>query len=63
MTVLIHEHDGALAPKNIAIVCCGDPIGRVHFRSAALTSRAASRFAKLQVAFLKGRLIALSARV
>lgn len=60
MTVLIHEHDGALAPKNIAIVCCGDPIGRVHFRSAALTSRAASRFAKLQVAFLKGRLIAPS---
>lgn len=60
MTILIREHDGALAPANIAIACRFDAIGRVHFRSGDLTSRAASRFAKIQVAFLKGRLAAPS---
>jgi hypothetical protein len=60
MTVLIREHDGAMAPSNIAITCRFDAIGRVHFRSGNLTSRAASRFAKIQTAFLKGRLLAPS---
>lgn len=56
MTTLIHDCDGALVPENIAITCRFDPIGRVHFRSGKLTSRSASRFGKLQAAFLKGRL-------
>lgn len=60
MTVLIRDRDEALASANIAIACHHDTIGRVHFRSAPLTSYAAGRFAKLQQAFLKGHLAAPS---
>lgn len=60
MTALMNEYDGALAPENIAIACHFDAIGRVHFRSGPATSRAASRFAKIQAAVLKGRLVAPS---
>lgn len=56
MPVLMAERDEAMAPANIAIACRVDAIGRVHFRCSDLTSYAASRFAKIQQAYLKGRL-------
>ncbi len=60
MTFSIRDRDGALTPENIAIKCRFDAIGRVHFRSSDLTPHAASRFAKIQAAFLKGRIVAPS---
>lgn len=63
MPVLMVERDGALVPANIAIACRVDAIGRVHFRCCGLTSYAASRFAKIQQAYLKGLLAAPSPAV
>ena len=58
MNFPFHERDAALVPKNIAIQLLRDPAGRLHWRSAKLTSYAASRFTGLQVAFLDGGLTA-----
>lgn len=63
MPVLMAERDGALIPANIAIACRVDAIGRVHFRSSGLTSYAATRFAKIRQAYLKGQLAAPSPAV
>ncbi len=60
MTTLLRENDSALLHKNIEIACRFDTIGRLHFRSSPLTPRSASRFAKIQLAVLKGQLVAPS---
>lgn len=56
MTTLINDRDSALVADNIAIKFARDAAGRVHFRSASQTSHAASRFTRVQQAFLEGKL-------
>lgn len=48
--------DASLDPANIKGRLKSDPVGRIHFRAAALESVAAARFSKIQQIVLRGKL-------